>query len=67
MLAEAPTKDKLYYSIEDIDGHLTHIVNVIKYSSRRNKRKCFDRADIWLDNRIMLMDLEGFDFDAINR
>lgn len=42
------------YSVEQIDAHLTNIANVITFSSRRNKAKCFAKADLWLDRRLQL-------------
>lgn len=42
------------YTIEEIDKHLFHIVNVIKYSRKRDKEKCFDKANLWLDRRLQL-------------
>ena len=43
------------YTIVQIDEHLTHISNVIKYSKRRERQKCLVVADVWLDRRLELM------------
>lgn len=42
------------YTIEQIDGHLTFISNVIAHSSRTNRAKCFAKANEWLDKRLEL-------------
>jgi hypothetical protein len=58
-LALAPSDTNLDYTIEEIDNHLTNISNVIAYSRKRDKIKCFTRCDDWLDRRLMLMALNG--------
>jgi hypothetical protein len=56
-IALAPSDTNLDYTIEEIDKHLANISNVIHYSAKRNKEKCFKRCDDWLDRRIMLTEL----------
>lgn len=57
-LALAPSDSTVDYTIEEIDNHLSNIANVIVFSKKRERRKCFDRCDDWLDRRLMLMELK---------
>jgi len=44
------------YTLEEIDGFLAAISNIIKFGKRTDKKKAFAKVDEWLDKRL---DLEG--------
>lgn len=47
------------FTLAEIDEQLEVLNNLLQYSQKANRKSVLIKIDVWLDRRIMLMEMEG--------